>query len=86
MQVTTAAVSRLARILQEAELPNTYSVRLTAVDGDLEISLDHARPGDHVITRAGRVMLLYDAATADALSDRCVDTLATAEGDMLVLT
>jgi hypothetical protein len=73
LTVTDAARQHVLGVLQRHNIPQDVAARLRLVAGDLDISMGAIEPSDATFSYQGRVVLLLDAQTAQALSGRTID-------------
>lgn len=85
LTVTDAARQHVLGVLLSHNIPHDIAARLRVVAGDLDISMGPIEPSDATFSCQGRIILLLDAQTAQALAGHTIDVRRTAEGAKLVL-
>jgi hypothetical protein len=85
LNVTDHARDRLLEKLAHRKATDDQALRFIRLPSGWRLDPDQARPDDTTFTRGGRNVLLLDAATAKALSDKTLDVKDTAAGARLTL-
>lgn len=83
--VTDAAGAHLARLLEQAQVPDDTAVRLLLDASHVVPQIDQARPGDTVFSYAGKTILLLDELTVRSMQDKTLDVQNSDDGPKIVL-
>lgn len=84
--ITDAAGTKLATILEEQSCPEEMAIRLVQDNQGLALSIDTQKPGDQTYDHDGRTILLIDESTQELLGGTTLDVEESDDGGRLCLT